>query len=72
MLQVIKQFSTSLFRPKDLTLDLKSISGQNEKLGKITASFNLMPKTADDRQEVCIVNNIHTCIYSCIENVMKL
>jgi hypothetical protein len=39
-------------RPRDLTLDLQSPSGTNEKLGQITATFNLMPKTNEDRQEV--------------------
>ena len=39
-------------RPRDLTLDLQSPSGTNEKLGQITATFTLMPKTNEDRQEV--------------------
>jgi hypothetical protein len=42
----------SLIRPRDLTLDLQSASGTNEKLGQITATFTLMPKTNEDRQEV--------------------
>lgn len=38
-----------------MTLDLQSASGTNEKLGQITATFTLMPKTNEDRQEVCVV-----------------
>ena len=45
----------SVFRPRDLTLDLQSANGTNEKLGQITATFTLMPKTNEDRQEVSVV-----------------
>lgn len=40
------------FRPRNLTLDLQNANGTNEKLGQITVTFTLTPKTSDDRQEV--------------------